>query len=67
MGLLIFSPTTNKYKYYNMKFIYKKQEMEVPDDFIMKCGRHAEERGMTLEEYIAEAFTMLKESQEKDE
>ena len=50
-----------------MKFKYKDQEMEVPDDFIMMCGRHAEERGMTLEEYIAEAFTMLKESQEKDE
>jgi hypothetical protein len=65
MGLLIFSPTTNKYKYYNMKFIYKDQEMEVPDDFIVMCGQHAEERGMTLEEYIAEAFTMLKESQEE--
>ena len=48
-----------------MIFKYKDQEMEVPDDFIMKCGQHAEERGMTLEEYIAEAFTMLKDSQEK--
>jgi dTDP-4-dehydrorhamnose 3,5-epimerase-like enzyme len=45
-----------------MIFKYKDQEMEVPDDFIVMCGRHAEERGMTLEEYIAEAFTMLKDS-----
>ena len=50
-----------------MIFKYKDQEMEVSDDFIMLCGQHAEERGMTLEEYIAEAFTKLKESQEKDE
>jgi hypothetical protein len=45
-----------------MIFKYKDQEMEVPDDFIMMCGRHAEERGMSLEQYIAEAFTMLRNS-----
>jgi dTDP-4-dehydrorhamnose 3,5-epimerase-like enzyme len=50
-----------------MIFKYKDREMEVPDDFIMKCGQHAEERGMTLEEYIAEAFTRLKESEEPKE
>jgi hypothetical protein len=43
-----------------MIFKYKNKEMEVPDDFIMKCGIEAEKRGMTLEEYIAEAFTMLR-------
>ena len=48
----------------NMIFKYKGKEMEVPDNFIMMCGQAAEERGMTLEEYIAEAFTMLKESEE---
>jgi len=49
-----------------MKFKYKDQEMEVPDNFIMLCGQHAAERGMTLEEYIAEAFTKLKEAQEEE-
>jgi hypothetical protein len=49
-----------------MIFKYKGQEMEVPDNFIVMCGQHAEERGMTLEEYIAEAFTMLKNSEEHD-
>ena len=67
MDLPIFNTLTNRYEQYNMIFKYKDQEMEVPDDFIMKCGQHAEERGMTLEQYIAEAFTMLKESQEKEE
>jgi|TARA_B100000073_G_C23729639_1_gene570403 hypothetical protein len=43
-------------------FKYKGKEMEVPDDFIMMCGQHAESRGMSLEEYIAEAFTMLEDS-----
>ena len=42
-----------------MIFKYKGEEMEVPDNFIMMCGEHAEQRGITLEEYIAEAFTML--------
>ena len=43
-----------------MIFKYENKEIEVPDDFIMKCGIEAEKRGMTLEEYIAEAFTMLR-------
>ncbi len=38
---------------------YKGQDINVPDNFIVECGKHAESRGMTLEEYIAEAFTML--------
>ena len=33
--------------------------IEVSDAFIVDCGMHAVQRGMTLEEYIAEAFTML--------
>ena len=43
-----------------MIFKYENKEIEVPDDFILKCGIEAEKRGMTLEEYIAEAFTMLR-------
>ena len=31
----------------------------VSNAFIHDCGMHAVQRGMTLEEYIAEAFTML--------
>ena len=46
-----------------MKFKYKEQEIDVPDDFIVKCGQHAEQRGMTLEEYIVEAFTKLAEDE----
>ena len=47
-----------------MIFKYKNKEIEVPDDFIMKCGIEAAKRGMTLEEYIAEAFTMLRKKEE---
>ena len=46
-----------------MKIKYKGDTIEVPDDFIIKCGQHAESRGMTLEEYIIEAFTKLEEQQ----
>ena len=46
-----------------MKIKYKGDTIEVPDDFIIKCGQHAESRGMTLEEYIVEAFTKLEEQQ----
>ena len=49
-----------------MIFKFKGQENEVPDDFKMKCGEHAEARGMTLEEYIAEAFTMYKQQLDDD-
>ena len=42
-----------------MKLKYKGKEIEVPNDFMLKCGAHAEQRGMTLEEYIAVAFTIL--------
>ena len=38
---------------------YKGKEIEVSNSFIQDCGMHAAQRGMTLEEYIAEAFTML--------
>ena len=44
---------------------YKGKELEVPDDFMMTCGAHAESRGMSLEEYIAEAFTMLEQKQKQ--
>ena len=46
-----------------MKIKYKGDTIEVPDDFIIKCGQHAESRGMTLEEYIVEAFTKLEQQQ----
>ena len=49
-----------------MKFKFEGQEMEVPNDFILKCGKHAEARGITLEEYIAEAFTMYKKQLDDD-
>ena len=42
-----------------MKLKFKGKMIEVSDAFIMDCGMHAAQRGMTLEEYIAEAFTML--------
>ena len=42
-----------------MKLKYKGKEIEVSNEFIHDCGMHAAQRGMTLEEYIAEAFTML--------
>ena len=38
---------------------FKGKEIEVSNSFINDCGMHAAQRGMTLEEYIAEAFTML--------
>ena len=38
---------------------YKGKEIEVSNAFISDCGMHAAQRGMTLEEYIAEAFSML--------
>jgi len=49
-----------------MLFKFEGQEIEVPDDFILKCGEHAEARGITLEEYIAEAFTMYKKQLDED-
>ena len=48
-----------------MKIKYKGDTIEVPDDFIIKCGQHAESRGMTLEEYIVEAFTKLEQQQQQ--
>ena len=50
-----------------MLFKYNGRDIEVPDDFIIKCGEHAESRGMTLEEYIAEAFEKLKRDELNEE
>jgi predicted heme/steroid binding protein len=44
-----------------MKLKYKGKVLEVSNSFIHDCGMHAVQRGMTLEEYIAEAFTMLED------
>jgi len=41
---------------------YKGETITVSDDFVMKMGQHAASRGMTLEEYIVEAFTMINNS-----
>ena len=49
-----------------MIFKFDGEEIEVPDNFIIMCGEHAEARGMTLEEYIAEAFTMYKKQLDED-
>ena len=38
---------------------YKGKEIEVSSSFINDCGMQAAQRGMTLEENIAEAFSML--------
>ena len=38
---------------------FKGKEIEVSNSFINDCGMHAAQRGMTLEEFIAEAFSML--------
>ena len=46
-----------------MEIKYKGDTIQVPDDFIIKCGQHAESRGMTLEEYIIQSFTKLEEQQ----
>tara|TARA_R100001443_G_scaffold109530_1_gene120881 strand:- start:581 stop:892 length:312 start_codon:yes stop_codon:yes gene_type:complete len=50
-----------------MKFKYKGRNIDLPNDFIVKCGEHAESRGMTLEEYIAEAFQKLKRDETNKE
>ena len=42
-----------------MKLKFKGKTLEVSNSFIQDCGMHAAQRGMTLEEYISEAFTML--------
>ena len=49
-----------------MIFKYKDKTVEVSQDFLMVCGQHAAERGMTLENYIAEAFSKLEENGKKD-
>ena len=49
-----------------MIFKYKGKEIEVSETFLMTCGQHAAERGMTLEDYIAEAFSKLEEDGKKD-
>ena len=38
---------------------YKGKEIEVSNEFIHDCGMHEVQRGMTIEEYIADAITML--------
>jgi hypothetical protein len=42
-----------------MKLKYKGKILEVSDAFMHDMMTHAVQRGITLEEYIAEAFTML--------
>ena len=42
-----------------MKLKYKGKVLEVSDAFMQDMMAHAVQRGITLEEYIAEAFSML--------
>ena len=48
-----------------MELKYKGDTITVADDFIIKCGQHAESRGMTLEEYIIEAFEKIEAENKK--
>ena len=48
-----------------MELKYKGDTITVPDDLIIKCGQHAESRGMTLEEYIIEAFEKIEAENKK--
>ena len=50
-----------------MIFKYNNKEIEVPDNFLIKCGVEAAKRDMTLEEYIAEAFTILRQKEKEYE
>ena len=50
-----------------MDIKYKGKTITVPDDFVIKMGQHAAAREMTLEEYIVEAFTRFKKSEEEEE
>lgn len=42
-------------------------KIKIDSDLLLKAAAHAESRGMTLEEYIQEFVTMLKEEKWKDE
>lgn len=36
-------------------------KFKLPNDLLVQAGKHAAERGMTLEEYIEEFLTLVKE------
>ena len=42
-------------------------KIKIDSDLLLKAAAHAESRGMTLEEYIQEFVTMLKEEKWKNE
>jgi len=42
-------------------------KIKFDSELLLKAATHAESRGMTLEEYIQEFVTMLKEEKWKDE
>jgi len=40
-------------------------KFNIPEELLVEAGKHAAERGMTLEEYIAEFIGMVKDEQDK--
>jgi len=43
---------------------YKNEVLNIGQDMWDAMNKHAHERGMTIDEYIAEAFTKLKETEQ---
>ena len=41
-------------------------KFKIPNELLVKAGKHAAERGITLEEYIQEAIGMLTDEQIKE-
>ena len=41
-------------------------KFNIPEELLVEAGKHAAERGMTLEEYIAEFIGMVKDEQDKE-
>ena len=47
--------------------LMSEMKIKFDSELLLKAAAHAESRGMTLEEYIQEFVTMLKEEKWKDE
>jgi len=42
-------------------------KFKISEELLIKAGQHAAERGMTLEEYIEEFVSLMKQEQDKNE
>jgi len=42
-------------------------KFKLTEELLIKAGQHAAERGMTLEEYIEEFISLMKQEQDKNE